>query len=73
VPGLPGDDRVERPAGEIPRLEGRHLDLDPGPHREVGHPRVGLHPEHLAAGREELPRRDTGTASQPDVVQQAPG
>ena len=49
VPGLPGDDRVEFPAGAVPGLERRHLDLEPVPPRQVGHPRVGLDAEHPAA------------------------
>ena len=69
MPGLAGDDRVEFPAGWVPGFERRHLDLDPPPLCQVGHPRVGLDPEHPAAGRSELPGGDAGTAANiEDVV-----
>ncbi|GAA4497894.1 hypothetical protein GCM10023191_042080 [Actinoallomurus oryzae] len=42
------DDRAEHPAGRVPRLEGRHLNLAP-------RPRVGIDAEHRAAGGLELP------------------
>jgi len=71
VPGRPGDDRIELPAGRVPGFERRHLDLDPGPPREVGHPRVGLDAEHLAAGRLELPGFYAGAAA--DVEDAGPG
>jgi hypothetical protein len=61
VPGLPGDDRVEVPAGGVPGFERRHIDLDSGAPGEVGHPGVGLHPQHLAADRLELPGVDAGS------------
>jgi hypothetical protein len=63
VPGRPRDDRVELPAGRVPVLELRHLDLDPGPPREVSHPRVGVDAEHRAASRLELPGLDAGAAA----------
>jgi hypothetical protein len=71
VPGLPGDDRVECPAGGVPGFEGRHLDLDPAAPRELGHARVGLDAQHLAAGRLELPGFDAGAAA--DVQDVGPG
>jgi len=61
VPGLPGNDRIEVSSGGVPSLEGRHLDLDPAAACKVGHPRVGLDPEHLAAGSLELPGFYAGT------------
>ena len=71
VPGLPGDDRVEIPAGAFPVFELRHLGLHPGPPGEVSHPRVGLDPEHPAAGRLELPGGYAGPAA--DVQDVGPG
>ncbi len=58
-------------AGSVPVLELRHLDLDPGPPREVSHPRVGVHAEHRAASRLELPGLDAGAAA--DVQDSRPG
>lgn len=63
MPGLAGDNRIELPAGRVPGFERRYVNLDPEPPRQVGHPCVGLHPEHPAAGRLELPGGDCGTAA----------
>jgi hypothetical protein len=63
VPGLPGHDRVEGPAGRVPGFERRHLDLEPGLPGQFGHPRVGIDPEHAAAGRLEQPGGDAGAAA----------
>ena len=63
VPGLGGDDRVEFPAGAVPRLERRDLGLDSASPRQFGHPGVGIDPEHPAASRQELAGRDAGTAA----------
>jgi hypothetical protein len=60
VPGLPGDDRVERTAGRVPRLEPRDLDLEPTPAGGLGHPGVDFDTEHPAAGRLEAARGDAG-------------
>jgi len=65
VPGLPGDDRVERPARGIPRLECRHVDVEPATTRRFGHPRVDLDPEHPAAGGAE--RLGGDARADPDV------
>lgn len=51
VPGLCGDDRVERPARGGPGFERRHLDLNPPLPGYVSHTGVGVDPEHPAAGR----------------------
>jgi hypothetical protein len=61
VPGLPGDDRVECPAGAFPGLKRRRLDLESVPPGQGGHPRVGIDPEHPAVGRLELPGHYAGT------------
>jgi len=68
VPGLPGDDRVEGTAGAVPGLERGHLDLEPVPTGQVRHPRVGIDPEHPAAGRLELPGHDAGPAADVEDV-----
>ena len=74
VPGRAGDDRVELPPGGVPGFEGRHLDLEPAAPGELGHPRVGLDPEHRAAGRLELPGFGAGAAADvEDVVPRAGG
>ncbi len=65
VPCCAGNDRVEAPAGWVPCLERRYLDVDPGAPGELGHPSVGLHAEDGAAGCLELPSFDAGAA--PDV------
>ena len=64
VPGLSGDDRVERPARAFPGFDRRHLDLEALAAGEVRHPRVGIDPEHPAPGRLELPRHDARAASE---------
>jgi hypothetical protein len=58
VPGLPGEDRVEHPAGGVPVLELRHLDFEPAPAGVLGHPRVDVDPENLAASGPEQPGDD---------------
>src|ERR1700731_1323846 len=63
MPGLAGDDRVERTAACVPIFEFADLDLDPGPPGDLGHPRVGVNAEHRAAGRPILPCSDSGTAA----------
>ena len=63
VPGLPGDDRVEMTARRIPGLDRGYLDLDSAAPGLVGHPPVGINPEHLAAGRLEQPGGDAGPAA----------
>jgi hypothetical protein len=68
VPGLPGDDRVERAASGIPGLEGRHLGSDAGRPGELGHPPVGVDPEHRAAGGQELPGGYAGAAADVEHV-----
>ena len=74
MPGLAGDDRVERPPGGVPRLEGRHFSLDAGSPGELGHPRVGFYAEHRATGRLELPGGDArATADVEDVEAGAGG
>ena len=74
VPGLRGDDRVERAAGRVPVLERRHLDLDPGLPGQLGHPRVGIDAEHPAPGRLEQPGGDAGPAADvEDVAARAGG
>jgi hypothetical protein len=70
VPGGPGDDRVELPAGRIPGFQRRDLDIDPGPAREPGHPRVGLDAQHQAPRRLELARLDPRPAA--DIQDAAP-
>jgi len=63
VPGLPGDHRIEYPAGRFPGFERSHLDLQPALPGEAGHPRVGVDAEHPAPGRLELPGGDAGAAA----------
>jgi hypothetical protein len=63
VPRLAGDDGVEAPAGGLPVLEARDLDLGAAAPGEAGHPRVDLDAEHPAAERRELPRDDAGAAA----------
>jgi hypothetical protein len=63
VPCLPGDDRVEVPAGGVPGFERRRLDLDAAAPCEVSHPRVGLDAQYPAAGRLELPGCYAGAAT----------
>ncbi len=65
VPGLRGDDRVERAADRVPVLELRDLRLGPALPGQLGHPRVGINAEPPAAGRLEQPGGDAGAA--PDV------
>ena len=64
----PAIDRVECPAGRVPGFERRHLDLEPAPPGEVGHPRVGVDAEHPAPGRLELPGGDAGAAADVEHV-----
>jgi hypothetical protein len=63
VPRLAGDDRVERPAGGVPPLERGDLHLDTVVPGRVGHPRVDVHPQHLAAGGLQLPSDDARAAA----------
>ena len=63
MPGLPGDDRVERTAACVPILELVDLDLDAGPPGDLGHPRVRVDAEYPAAGRPVLPCPNTGAAA----------
>lgn len=46
MPGLPGDDRIEGPAGGVPGFERRYLNVESALSGERGHPRVD---ETLAA------------------------
>ena len=63
MPGLPGDDRVERTAFRVPIFELADLDLDSGPLGDLGHPRVWFHAEYRAAGRPVLPCPDASAAA----------
>src|ERR1700735_1449997 len=63
VPGLPGDDGVERTAVGIPGLEIADLDLDAGLPGDLGHPRVRVDAEHRAAGGPVLPCTDASAAA----------
>jgi hypothetical protein len=50
MPGLPGDNGVEAPAGGVPVLELRHLDTRswiPTPTDQPGHVILGMGAEHL--------------------------
>ena len=60
VPGLPGNDGVERPSGRIPRFERRHLNLEALLPGELGHSRVDLDAEQPAPGRSEGSSGDPG-------------
>jgi hypothetical protein len=63
VPRLPGDDRVERPAGRIPDLELGHLDIDPALPGQFGHACIRIDPEHPAPRFLELAGRYAGAAA----------
>ena len=63
MPGLSGDDGVERSAARVPLLEFADLDLDSGLPGEFGHPGVHVDAEHIDAGRPILPRADAGAAA----------
>ena len=69
MPGLRGDDRVEHAVGRVPVLELRDLRGGPAP-PGGGHPRIGVHAEHPAAGRPEQAAGYAGAAS--DVENVAP-
>jgi hypothetical protein len=68
VPGLTGDDGVERPADRVPRLERGDLDVDSPPSRGLGHPGIDVHTQHLAAGGLKLPGDDASTAADVEHV-----
>jgi hypothetical protein len=63
VPSLPGDDCVELAPCGVPGFELCHLHVEPGLPGQVGHPRVGIDPEHPAPRRLELPGRYAGAAT----------
>jgi hypothetical protein len=69
-PGL-GCYQVESPAGGIPCLERRHLDLESARPGHCGHPLIWFDAEHLAAGRLELSPRNARPAA--DVYDLPPG
>jgi AcrR family transcriptional regulator len=68
VPRLPGDDRVEGAAGRIPLLEPGHLDVEAAPSGLLGHPRIGLDPEHPTAGHAQLAGHDAGPTTNVDDI-----
>jgi hypothetical protein len=69
-------DEVERPAGRLPILERRLLDMDPLPGGHACHPRVWLHGEDICTGLYQLGRGDARPGSHvqdPSIVCDQPG
>jgi AcrR family transcriptional regulator len=71
VPGLTGDHGVERSSGRIPFLELGDFDGEAVTSRELGHARVDLDPQHLAAHVHERSGGEPG--ADPDIEKRAPG
>ena len=63
VPGLSGDNGIERTTARVPGFEIADLDLDAAAPGDIGHPRVRVDAEYRATGRLVLPCPDAGAAA----------